>query len=552
MMNFLNNRTVRIFTQAALLCALLSACGGNGTTSTTSDVVHPTPTEASRILSKGTFGPTAAEINRLSNIGTAAWFNDQFSKPQPTGSLHFTYMNQAQAALPAGQNLSEAQFLESFWQKAVNGDDQLRQRVAFALSEIFVISFQNTTLANNPRGVAEYYDMLGAFAFGNFRELLEQVTLHPMMGNYLSSLRNQQTVGARLPDENYAREVMQLFTIGLKELNQDGTETNPPKATYTSDDIKGLAKVFTGWSWYGTDKTDARFFGGNPDPNRDWKPMQNYPKFHETLPKTFLGTTIQANTSGEVSLKIALDRLFNHPNVGPFIARRLIQRLVTSNPSPTYISNVAKVFADNGQGVRGDMKAVIKAVLLDPEAMTFSSAASAGKLREPVIRLANWMRAFNAHSTLATGQFPVGNLDDPLREIGQTPMSSPTVFNFFRPDYIPPNSSIAAANLVSPEMQITEETSVVGYLNYMHNAIPRGIGTSNVIQPDYATELALASTPELLVDRINLLLMQNNMSVGLRTQILAAINSNPNNTALNKVYLAIFLTMASPEYLVQK
>jgi uncharacterized protein (DUF1800 family) len=226
--------------------------------------------------------------------------------------------------------------------------------------------------------------------------------------------------------------------------------------------------------------------------------------------------------------------------------------LVTSNPSPNYISNVAKVFADNGKGERGDMKAVIKAVLLDPEAMAFSTAAGAGKLREPVIRLANWMRAFNAHSTLPTGQFPVGNLDDPLREIGQTPMSSPTVFNFFRPDYIPPNSSIAAANLVAPEMQITEETSVVGYLNYMQNAISRGVGTANVIQPNYDAEKALASTPDLLVDRINLLLLQNNMSPVLRAQILDAINSEPGNSAENKVYLAIFLTMASPEYLVQK
>ncbi len=266
MMSFWNNRTARTLAKIAILSALLSACSGNGTTTTTSDVVHPTPTEASRILSKGTFGPTAAEINKLSNMGTSAWFNDQFSKPQPTSSLHFTYMNQAQAALPAGQNLSEAQFLESFWQKAVNGDDQLRQRVAFALSEIFVISFQNTTLANNPRGVAEYYDMLGAYAFGNFRDLLEQVTLHPMMGNYLSSLRNQKTVGARLPDENYAREVMQLFTIGLKELNQDGTEANPPKATYTSDDIKGLAKVFTGWSWYAPTNLRHDFLAATPIP----------------------------------------------------------------------------------------------------------------------------------------------------------------------------------------------------------------------------------------------------------------------------------------------
>ena len=545
----MNNRTATIIAKVALLISLLSACSGESTT-TTSDVVHPTPTEASRILSKGTFGPTVTEVDRLVNMGTSAWFSDQFSKPQKLEALHFVYMNAAQAGLPAGQRVSEEQFLESFWKQAVNGDDQLRQRVAFALSEIFVISFQNGTLANNPRGVAQYYDMLGTYAFGNFRTLLEQVTLHPMMGNYLSSLRNQKTVGARLPDENYAREVMQLFTIGLWKLNQDGTQATPPEATYTSDDIKGLAKVFTGWSWYGSDKSQSRFFGGNPDPERDWRPMQNYPDFHEPLPKTFLNVTIPANTSGEVSLQTALDTLFNHPNVGPFIGRQLIQRLVTSNPSPAYVSRVAAAFANNGQGVRGDLKAVIKAVLLDPEAMTFSTASTAGKLREPVIRLANWMRAFNANSP--SGNFPVGNLDDPLREIGQTPMSSPTVFNFFRPEYIPPNSSIAAANLVAPEMQITEETSVVGYLNYMRTAIPNGIGPTNVIKPNYTAELALVGTPELLVDRVNLLLLQNNMSAGLRGQILAAINSNPTNTNQNKVNLAIFLTMASPEYLVQK
>ena len=550
MTKMLNNRTARVLTTVTLLTILLSACGGNESTTTTSDVVHPTPTEASRILSKGTFGPTVTEIGRLSTMGTSAWFNDQFSKRQ---QLHFAYMNEVQRNLPLGQNLSEEQFLESFWQQAIKGDDQLRQRVAFALSQIFVISFQNGTLADNPRGVAHYYDMLGGYAFGNFRVLLEQVTLHPMMGNYLSSLRNQKTVGARLPDENYAREVMQLFTIGLKELNQDGTETNPSKATYTSDDIKGLAKVFTGWSWYGSDKSQTRFFGGNPDPNRDWMPMQNYPDFHEPLAKTFLGVTIPANTSGEASLEIALDTLFNHPNVGPFIGRQLIQRLVTSNPSPAYIGRVAAVFADNGQGVRGDLKAVIKAVLLDPEAMAFSDAPSAGKLREPVIRLANWMRAFNASSS--SGRFPVGILDDPLRELGQTPMRSPTVFNFFRPEYIPPNSSIAAANLVSPEMQITGETSVVGYLNYMRNTIPNGTGgtgRATDIKADYIAELALAGTPELLLDRINLLLLQNNMSASLRSQILAAIHSDPGNLPENKVYLAIFLTMASPEYLVQK
>jgi uncharacterized protein (DUF1800 family) len=545
----LKTRSALVIGQILLFTALLAGCGGKEEITTTSNVVHPTLAEASRILSQATFGPDAADINRLTNIGTAAWFNDQFGKPQ---TLHLAYMNAVQGTLPAGTTLSEDQFFESFWQQAVKGDDQLRQRVVFALSQIFVISYQNNTLADNPRGVAAYYDMLGAYAFRNFRDLLEAVTLHPMMGNYLSSLRNQKTVGARVPDENYAREVMQLFTIGLRQLNQDGSDTSvPPIETYTNDDIKGLAKVFTGWSWAGPDKSSTRFFGGNPDPNRDWLPMQNYPAYHETLAKAFLGVTIPANTSAEASLKIALDTLFNHPNVGPFFGRQLIQRLVTSNPSPAYVSRVAAKFADNGRGVRGDMKAVIQAVLLDPEALTPTpSNNGAGKLREPVIRLANWMRAFNASSN--SGRFQVGNLDDPLYALGQTPMRSPTVFNFYRPEYVPPNSSIAAAQLFSPEMQITEETSVVGYLNFMRNAIANGTGISRDIKADYSAELALASTPDQLLDRINLLLMQNQMSSTLRSQILAAINSNMNNTMINRVNLAIFLTMASPEYIVQK
>ncbi len=535
----------------ALITLLLASCGNN--VETTSDVVQPTPEQASRILTQATFGPTAEEISRLSNIGTSAWFNDQFAKPQ---TLHFSYINQSQGNLPAGQSLSEDAFLESFWQQAVNGDDQLRQRVAYALSQIFVISFQNDTLAGMPRGVGHYYDMLGAYAFGNFRDLLEAVSLHPAMGIYLSSLRNQKTIGARVPDENYAREIMQLFTIGLRMLNQDGTDTTTPAtATYTNDDIKGLAKVFTGWSWAGPDKSSGRFFGNNsptPDPNRDWLPMQNYPAYHEVLPKDFLGVSIPAATSGETSLMIALDTLFNHPNVGPFIGRQLIQRLVTSNPSPAYIARVAAAFANNGQGIRGDMRAVIKAVLLDPEAITPSGSNTSGKLREPVIRLANWMRAFHVKSS--SSRFLITSLDNTQNALGQTPMRSPSVFNFYRPEFQPPNTSIAAANIVAPEMQITEETSVVGYLNFMRGVIQYGAGTGNPrdIQPDYAAELSLADTPDLLVDRINLLMMQNQMSPTLRSQILTAINSNSRNSPLNKVYLAIFLTMASPEYLVQK
>lgn len=548
-MRTLNNRSVLLTGIVVLFSVLLSACNlDETTTTTTSDVVHPSATEASRLLSQATFGPTTEEINRLMEMGTGAWFNDQFAKPQ---KLHLYYMNEAQRSLPADERLRQDQFFQSFWQQAVNGEDQLRQRVAYALSQIFVISYQDSTLEYNARGVAEYYDVLGKYAFGNFRDLLEAVTLHPMMGNYLDALGNRKTDGARVPNENYAREIMQLFTIGLKQLNQDGTEVLPAAATYTNNDIKGLAKVFTGWSWGGPDKSTARFYGWQyPDPNRDWLPMQMYPDFHETLAKTFLGVTIPEFTSGEESLRIALDTLFNHPNVGPFIGRELIQRLVTSNPSPAYIGRVAAAFADNGHGVRGDMKAVILAVLLDPEATTPPTSPNAGKIREPVLRLANWMRAF--HATSLSGHFDMGSIDDPLRGLAQTPMRSPSVFNFYTPDYVPPNTAIATANLVAPEMQITNETSVTGYLNFMRDAIANGTGRSNDITADYTPELALADTPELLLNRIDLLLMQNQMSSTLRSQILSAINSNPNNSATNRVYLAIFLTMASPEYIVQK
>jgi uncharacterized protein (DUF1800 family) len=290
--------------------------------------------------------------------------------------------------------------------------------------------------------------------------------------------------------------------------------------------------------------------------------MKNYPAYHEmaaTVMPNLLpahsatpGLTIRKDASGEESLQIALDALFYHPNVGPFIGRRLIQRLVTSNPSAPYVKRVADVFADNGQGVRGDMKAVIYAVLMDKDARTAPAPSDiyAGKLREPVIRLANWMRAF--HGTSSSGRFLVGNTDSTTGALAQSPMRSPSVFNFYRPDYQPPNSAIFAAGLYAPEMQITEETSVVGYLNYMQTAIRSGAGNTRDVKADYAAELALADTPELLLDRVNLLLMQNQMSSELRTKIIGAINSNPNNSKLNKVCLAIFLTMASPEYIVQK
>ncbi|TXI94435.1 MAG: DUF1800 family protein [Burkholderiaceae bacterium] len=524
----------------------------------------PTASQASRFLGQATFGATTSDINLLMSTGISNWIDVQFTKNQ---TLHKTYMDTTAAGLLNGvSGLSQNNFFESYWQQAATGEDQLRQRVAFALSEIFVISFQDSGVANYPRGVASYYDTLSSGAFGNFRTLLENVSLHPMMGTYLTSIRNQKESGTRVPDENYAREVMQLFTIGLYQLNPDGSNVlvnGKPVETYGYADITGLAKVFTGWSWAGADKSSTRFFGGNADPNRDVLPMQGYPAFHSTSEKKFLGVTIspQSPANPEASLKVALDTLFNHPNVGPFIGKQLIQRLVTSNPSPQYVARVAAAFNDNGKGVRGDMKAVIKTILMDTEARNdpILTNAGTGKLREPVIRLANWMRAFNAKST--TTFFKLTSLDDPLTSLSQTPMRSPTVFNFYRPGYVPPNSEIANAKLVSPEMQIVAEPSVVGYLNFMRDIIPNGVGSSRDVKADYTNLIALATTPEQMIDQINLLLMANQMTSNLRAQILAAVNSvtipttnttNIDNAKKNRVYLAIYLTMASPEYLVQK
>lgn len=563
-----------------MLCAcmmiILASCGGGGGDSsggTPSPTPTPTPTptpppaptakQASRFLAQATFGPTSADIDALTKSTYSDWINAQFTKPIKS---HKAYMDSIAATLPTGTSLSQNNFYETFWQQAITGDDQLRQRVAFALSEIFVISLQDSGVGFYPRGVASYYDMLEANAFGNYRDLLENVTLHPMMGLYLTSIHNQKESGSRVPDENYAREVMQLFSIGLYELNPDGTQVlnaGVPTETYTSADIGGLAKVFTGWSWAGPDKTDTRFYGGTPAPDREVLPMQSYPKFHSVSAKTFLGVTIPAQSTAnpEASLKVALDTLYNHKNTGPFFAKQMIQRLVTSNPSPAYVARVAAIFANNGQGIRGDLKAVIRAILLDSEARADFNAANdnASKLREPVVRLANWMRAFNAQS--ASTRFLMTNLDDPLSGLGQSPMRSPSVFNFYRPGYVPPNTSIATANLVAPEFQITGETSVVGYLNFMRNVIPNGTGSSSDVKADYTSLIPLADTPDVLLDKVNLLLMAGNMSASLHDQILAAMNSvviSTTNAAAadtarkNRVYLAIFLTMASPEYIVQQ
>ncbi|MBC7956043.1 MAG: DUF1800 family protein, partial [Cytophagales bacterium] len=310
------------------------------------------------------------------------------------------------------------------------------------------------------------------------------------------------------------------------------------------------------------DRTNSRFFGGNANPERDFRPMQAYNQYHSVSEKRFLGAVIPANSTAnaDADLRIALDTLFNHRNVGPFIGKLLIQRMVTSNPSPAYVGRVAAAFNNNGSGVRGDMKAVFRAILLDSEARTANDASNSyGKLREPLLRLSHFLRAFKARST--SGEFSgLDNTDNTTNNLGQTALRSPSVFNFFRPGFTPPNSAAADAGLVSPELQLANEVSVAGYLNYLR-ANWLTVNTARDIQLDFSAEIALADNPTALVDRLNLLLMSGQMSPALRTQVLAGITgrSIPTTNQTNidaarrdRVFIGILLTMASPDYMIQK
>jgi uncharacterized protein (DUF1800 family) len=522
-------------------------------------------TEAARFLTQASFGATEESINTL-------------LKPQAQGGFDGNYEKWIDAQLAMAPSQPEFSgdhdLFGLFWRHAVFGDDQLRQRVAFALSQIFVTSAERDFFPEAWRyhASASYYNMLTRNAFGNYRAVLEDVTLHPYMGLYLGTLKNQKESadGSIIPDQNYAREVMQLFSIGLHQLNPDGSvkrdAANQPLPTYSNQDIAGLARVFTGWNW------DGGSFGGDcgiaQDCNR--KPMKSFQPFHSTLEKKFLGKTIPAGTNATESLKQALDHIAAHPNVAPFIARRLIQRFVTSNPSSEYIGRVASAF----KGSNGNLGQTIKAVLLDKEARDTGYASRTegfGKLREPVIRLANWMRAFEltrgngAALQKLPSEFTMMSKRD---ELCQYPMSAPSVFNFWRPGYVP-NKVFGDKGLVAPEMQVVHEVCTANYLNMMAAVISgtKDAGSSNgiltfgltdgngniVLKSSYAKELPLDGAA--LAARVNELLAAGRMPQELQDKIKAAVESVPATSDANRLrraQIAVFLTMASPEYLVQK
>ncbi len=522
---------------------LLTACGGGSDSSNSSGapvVTTPPPaitrSEASRFLQQTSFGPTRTSQDRVIELGYARWIDEQIALPATP---------QLPALLAYGAQPSQGDRIAVWLRAAVTGDDQLRQRMAFALSQILVVS-ERSNLAGFPDALASYQDLLARNAFSNFRGLIEEVTLHPAMGRYLSMLGNQKPNAALniRPDENYARELMQLFTIGLAELENDGRAKLDSQGraipTYDLDTVKGFAHVFTGWT-----------FGGTPSwyqPNVDHRrPMQSFVDFHDTGSKRLLrGTVLPANQSPQKDLSDALDNIFSHPNVGPFISSQLIQRFVTSNPSPAYVARVVDKFNNNGNGVRGDLAAVVRAILLDDEARN-PPANATGKLTEPLIRLTAVWRAFGARA--ANGEYRGEFLDFAL---GQGPYRSPSVFNFYKPGYAPPGE-MRDAGLVAPELEITNESTAALTANilaiycYVNNSTATNLKPEDIFL-DYSAELPVAADSNALLNRVADKLTGGALSSELRTEALAAIERVPANLPAGRIAEAIYAITTSPEY----
>jgi uncharacterized protein (DUF1800 family) len=545
--------TIRLISITASLMLALAGCGGGGGGSTTPPPPPPPPppvtkAEAYQLLNQGSFGATEAEAERVISMRQEAWVEEQFQKPL---SLQLPYLQ----SLPPPQfpfQLHEDR-VDIWFRNALNGEDQLRQRVAFALSEIMVVS-QLGALGNLPYAVADYYDVLARNAFGNYRELLEEVTLHPAMGVYLSMLGNEKPDPALniRPDENYAREVMQLFSIGLVELNIDGTEKldmqGQPIPTYDQEIIEGFAHVYTGWTFAGA----PSFRQARPTRFNQVIPMQLYPGFHDLGAKTLLnGVTLPAGQSGDQDLRDALDNIFNHPNVGPFIAIRLIQRLVNSNPSPGYVRRVAEVFNNNGSGVRGDLAAVIRAILLDAEAHPTMAMEIDGKVKEPLLRLTQLWKAYNATSN--SGRFPLGAS---YILFGQGPLQSPSVFNFFSPFYAPPGE-IRDSSLVAPELEIATEYQNTLFTNYMFYQVFALNHTNNALEDDdvfinFEEEMAIAADPDALIDMVAGKLLAGQISDTLRQEIAGMLARVPETDAAIRAAETIYFVLTSPEYAYQR
>lgn len=555
---------------------VLISCGGGGDGGTTPPPIIVTPppppvfvaaeldtkTQAAQFLQFAGLGASGAEIDAVTGTNAAAWVATEIGRPT------FGYETLMRSRVPDNQ-INRRQSSQLMWEAMITSDSQLRARTTFALSQLFVIS--NSGFGSNVRyGLASWLDVLDRNAFGNYRDLMQEVTYSPIMGEYLTYAYNRKgdPNTGRQPDENYAREFMQLFTIGLVQLNMDGTPKLDAQGreleTYSNDDVGGLARVFTGLAHADTD-----FRSGRRGVDAYHVPMTMYDDYHSTLEKSFLGSTIPAGTPGDASVTQALDIIFAHPNVAPFVSSQLIKRFTASSPEPAYVQRVATAFETGrftasdgtafGTGTRGDLAATIAAVVLDDTLFDDVRGSTEGKIREPVLKYVQMARIYAkpGSTIIATPNNNIfGDTSNPLTSLGQSPLKSPSVFNFYRPGYIAPSTETGNAGLTAPELQIVNQAAALGYLNFMTRFITQG-DTDQVgkLVPDLTEELAIAADAAALVDLLDLKLTAGRMNATTRDLIIEAVealpvrdNSSRDRDMESRVRIAMLMTVASADY----
>jgi uncharacterized protein (DUF1800 family) len=516
--------------------------------------------EAVRFLAQATMGARRADAADVLALGIDAWISREMTR-SPT--LTWPLMQQAfpcAAIRSCGRN----ERMDVWYWAAIGGQDQLRQRVAWALSQIFVVSDFSGPLEIDGDALAHYQDVLIRGAFKPYRELIEDVSLSPQMAIYLTMLYNQRADPTRniRPDENFAREIMQLFSIGLWQLNADGSfrvdTTGQRLPTYDQDDVRAMARVFTGWAWadsgwYGPVQTwhlPLRIYRDDPPDSPD----DVFGSFHDFLPKRYLGLDVPGQLTGEEDLRRALDRIANHPNTAPFISRQLIQKLVTSNPTPAYVARVVARWQATG----GNLGEVVRAILSDVEARNGhrdpATRDSFGRLREPILRQTRLMRAFSARTPQGrpfSDWNPEGNW-------GQAPFRSPTVFYFYRPDYAPPGP-VATGGRVAPEFQLMTESWIAQITTSIHYAVQFGgrVGNSSPDDHyvfDFGEEAVHRSNPAALVDHLDVKLMGGAMSPAMRQILIQHVGNVPMSMddGYRRVRDAVLLVSSSPEYAIQR
>ncbi|HEX2790744.1 MAG TPA: DUF1800 domain-containing protein [Steroidobacteraceae bacterium] len=549
------------------ISALFSACGGGGgsdgsASAPTAPIVPlATANDAARLLDQATFGVTASDLAHAQSIGISAYLNEQFAAPatQYTGYTYTPHTAPADcvtdtatptdaSSLCARDQYSPFQVQRDFFTHALNNPDQLRQRVAYALSQIFVVSSVEIYEAY---GLAAYQNLLLSDAFGNFRALLQDVTLSPVMGHYLDMVDNDKPnpVNGTTPNENYAREVLQLFSIGLYQLNADGTQqldsTGAPIPTYAQATIEGFSSVFTGWT-----------YPALPGANSTWANPVNFngtmvafaDHHDDTDPKPLLnGYTVPPNQTPEQDLTNALDNIFNHPNVGPFIGKQLIQHLVTSNPSPAYVARVAAVFANDGTGVRGNLAAVVRAILTDTEARGDQPAGNGfGRLREPALFITATLRSLGGQSDGVYLRGASSNMGQPI-------FSPETVFNFYPPSY-----QIPGTQTLAPEFGIDNAATALARANFINTVIMQsGAAADPTVTGSTGTSISLApfastTEPAALIAQLNQVLMHGSLAADASNVMLGALQAVTSTDPTAPARVASYLILSSGQYQVER